>query len=117
MRVFNWGLIACLAYPIILPAAELLTEEQPFIQTYSGKTRQFVEAQLGKPVRKEQAVKPHNADQILQSKQQQTAGVGEQIEMWYYRGKIQYASHKYFNTAELTFANDKCVNITFANQK
>ncbi|SDK13454.1 hypothetical protein SAMN05192566_0260 [Methylophilus rhizosphaerae] len=113
----KWLALIALALPLTLPAKDLQTKEQPFLQAYSGKSRQFVEEQLGKPVKKETAVKPHNADQILQAQQQAIPGAGEQIEMWYYRGKIQYAPNKFFNTAELTFANDKCVNITFANKK
>jgi len=109
--------VPLLSLPLSLSAKDLQTEEQPFLQAYSGQSRQFVEEQLGKPIKKEVAVKPHNADQILQQQQQSAPGAGEQIEMWYYRGKIQYAPNKFFNTAELTFANDKCVNITFANKK
>ncbi|MBF4989265.1 hypothetical protein [Methylophilus sp. 14] len=109
--------VPLLSLPLSLSAKDLQTEEQPFLQAYSGQSRQFVEEQLGKPIKKEVAVKPHNADQILQQQQQAAPGAGEQIEMWYYRGKIQYAPNKFFNTAELTFANDKCVNITFANKK
>lgn len=117
MQPFKLLSLMALMIPLTLSAKDLLTEEQPFLQTYSGQSRQFVEEQLGKPVKKEMALKPHNADQILQQQQQAAPGAGEQIEMWYYRGKIQYAPNKFFNTAELTFANDKCVNITFANKK
>lgn len=113
----KWPCLIVLLFPFSLAAKDLNTLEQPFLQAYSGKSRQFVEEQLGKPVKKEVAVKPHNADQILQEKGQATAGEGDSVEMWYYQGKIQYAPNKYFNTAELTFANDKCVNITFANKK
>ena len=117
MPVIKWLCLSILILPFSLSARDLQTEEQSFLQAYSGKSRQFVETQLGNPVKKDMAVKPHNADQILQSQQQMAPGQGDQIEMWYYRGKIQYAPNKFFNTAELTFANDKCVNITFANKK
>jgi hypothetical protein len=117
MQPLKWPGLIVLLFPFSLAAKDLNTQEQPFLQAYSGKSRQYVEEQLGKPVKKEVAVKPHNADQILQEKGQATAGEGDNVEMWYYQGKIQYAPNKYFNTAELTFANDKCVNITFANKK
>lgn len=117
MQPRNWlALLAC-TFPLCLPAKDLHTEERPFLDAYSGRSRQYVEENLGKPIRKEVAIKPHNADQILQEKGQTISSNGDQVEMWYYRGKIQYAPNKYFNTAELTFANDKCVNITFANKK
>lgn len=108
--------IACLA-PMMTQGAELQVEEQTFIQAYSGKSRQFVSQALGEPLKKEQAIKPHNADQVIQDKAGQINAKGDKIEMWYYHGKIQYAPNKFFNTAELTFANDQCVNITFANRK
>jgi hypothetical protein len=122
MQHRKWLTLIALTVPLLslhlsVSAKDLQTEEQLFLQAYSGQSRQFVEEQLGKPVKKDVAVKPHNADQILQQQQQAAPGEGEQIEMWYYRGKIQYAPNKFFNTAELTFANDKCVNITFANKK
>lgn len=103
--------------PSLLAAKELRVEEQQFIQSYSGKTRQFVAQALGEPHRKEHPIKPNNTDQVIQDKVGQVGNNSEQIEMWYYQGKIQYAPNKFFNTAELTFANDKCVNITFANKK
>lgn len=117
MQPLKWLALSALILPLTLSAKDLQTLEQPFLQAYSGKSRQFVEEQLGKPVKKEVAVKPHNADQILQAQSQAAPGAGEHIEMWYYHGKIQYAPNKFFNTAELTFADDKCVNITFANKK
>lgn len=113
----KWLALIAMALPLLVSAKDLKTEERPFLDAYSGRSRQYVEENLGKPVKKETAIKPHNADQILQEKGQALAGDGENVEMWYYRGKIQYAPNKYFNTAELTFANDKCVNITFANKK
>ncbi len=100
-----------------LQAKDLQAEEQGFIQTYSGKSRQFVAQALGEPLKKELAVKPHNADLVIQDKAGAIVNHSEQIEMWVYQGKIQYAPNKFFNMAELTFANDKCVNITFANKK
>jgi hypothetical protein len=117
MQHRKWLAVAAFIFPLFLSAKDLQTEERPFLDAYSGKSRQYVEENLGKPVKKEVAVKPHNADQFLKEKGQATAGEGDSVEMWYYRGKIQYAQNKFFNTAELTFANDKCVNITFANKK
>ncbi len=117
MQPRKWLALVAFAFPLALSAKDLQTEERPFLDAYSGKSRQYVEENLGKPVKKEVAIKPQNADQILQEKGQAVSGEGDNVEMWYYRGKIQYAPNKFFNTAELTFANDKCVNITFANKK
>lgn len=117
MQRLKWILLTALACSLHAQAKDLVAEERAFLSAYSGKSRQFVEAQLGKPLQKDIAIKPHNADQVLEGKSPQGTEGGEQIEMWVYRGKIQYAPNKFFNTAELTFASDKCVNITFANKK
>jgi hypothetical protein len=117
MPRLKWLALIVLTLPITVSARDLKTEERPFLDAYSGRSRQYVEENLGKPIKKEIAVKPHNADQILKEKGQMISGQGDNVEMWYYRGKIQYAPNKFFNTAELTFADDKCVNITFANKK
>ena len=117
MQHLKWLALIALILPLTVLAKDLKTEERPFLDAYSGKSREYVEENLGKPVKKEIPVKPHNADEILQEKGQSATGNSENVEMWYYRGKIQYAPNKFFNTAELTFANDKCVNITFANKK
>lgn len=109
--------VLLLLAPLSSMAKDLQTEEQPFIQAYSGKSRQFVAQALGEPLKKEQAIKPHNANEVIQDKAGVVGNQNEPIEMWYYKGKIQYAPNKFFNMAELTFANDKCVNITFANKK
>lgn len=92
-------------------------EEHVFLKKYSGQSKQFVTENLGKPVKTEISVKPYNAENVLQEKQVQIDGNKEFIEMWYYDAKIQYAPNKFFSRAELTFADGKCVNITFANIK
>lgn len=93
--------------------------EHAFLKKYSGKSKQFVSQALGKPNKVDIAVKPGNADEILSKQQVETSASDkkEVIEMWYYDAKISYAPNKNFNSAELTFVNDKCVNITLANKK
>jgi len=36
------------------------------------------------------------------------------IEMWYYSKIVRFNSKKIYKTIELTFANDKCINFSFA---
>jgi len=52
MQPLNWLSLIALMMPLALAAKDLQTEEQPFLQAYSGQSRQFVEEQLGKPVKK-----------------------------------------------------------------
>lgn len=91
--------------------------EQEFLSKFSGKSRQEVTDVLGKPIKKDIATKPRNTDEVLKDKNLGDTSAKEVIEMWYYKVKINYAPKKFFNTSELTFVNDKCVNITFANKK
>ena len=62
MQHRKWLALAAFIFPLSLSAKDLQTEERPFLDAYSGKSRQYVEENLGKPVKKEVAVKPHNAD-------------------------------------------------------
>lgn len=90
--------------------------ETEFLNKFSGKSRKaFVEA-LGNPAKKEQSVKPAGANTML-------AGVtkGEDttkpvnVEMWYYKGLVRYDAKNTYNKTEITFVNDRCMNITFFN--
>lgn len=92
--------------------------EQAFLDKYSGQSKEYVSKNLGKPHRVDISVKPINADQVLKEHDVNPSQVKKDIiEMWYYDAKINYAKDKYFNQAELTFVNNKCVNITLANKK
>ena len=92
-------------------------KEQEFLKQFSGKSTKVVSDALGKPFKKDFSIKPSNVDQVLSEKDVQISGKDDHIEMWYYKLQVNYAPNKFFNTAELTFTNDKCVNITFANKK
>lgn len=90
--------------------------EDEFLTAFSGKSRKVVTDKLGAPARKEQSVKPTGADTVI-------AGKGEQpskpvnVEMWYYNGVVNYAPKKAYKFTELTFVNDRCMNIAFFNNK
>lgn len=108
-------------YTGILVNAYALTiqdNEHTFLKKYSGQSKEFVTQNLGKPNKVDIAVKPSNVDEVLKEHQVDTAQAKKEIiEMWYYDAKISYAENKFFNQAELTFVNNKCVNITLANKK
>ncbi len=104
-----------LSMPSAIAAEKKTYTEQEFLSSFSGKTRKVVMDTLGKPARKEQSIKPSNTDQVLADKNVGSANA-DQIEMWYYNERVSYAPNKTFKFTELTFANDKCVNITFFNR-
>lgn len=110
-------ILAALYMPDLLASESNSYSEQEFLKKFSGKSRQEVTDTLGKPYKKDMAVKPKNTDEVLKDKNVGDTTPKEVIEMWYYKVHISYAPKKFFNTSELTFVNDKCVNITFANKK
>jgi len=122
-KKFTWSmaLLALMTISIAPATAEpakktkIFTEDE-FLDTFSGKSRKVVSDKLGAPARKEQSVKPTGADTVI-------AGKGEQsskpvnVEMWYYNGVVSYAPKKAYKYTELTFVNDRCMNIAFFNNK
>jgi hypothetical protein len=90
--------------------------EDEFLSKFSGKPRKFFMESLGAPIKKEQSVKPAGANAMM-------AGVtkGEDtskpvnVEMWYYKGVVRYDAKNTYNKTEITFVNDRCMNITFFN--
>lgn len=88
--------------------------ETEFLQVFSGKSRQQVTNILGKPERREQSVKPANADDhtLIMGKPNNV-----NVEMWYYSNVVSYAKKKTYKTTEMTFVNNRCANIAFFNDK
>jgi hypothetical protein len=92
--------------------------ESEFLQSFSGKSRKVVSERLGMPEKKEQSVKPSSADAVLtQQGQQADKSKPVNIEMWYYKNIVKYDPKKTYKITELTFVNDRCMNIAFFNNK
>jgi hypothetical protein len=92
---------------------KIIYSEQEFIQAFDGRSRSEVQKILGKPNKKETAVRPMGADQYTE-KAGNTSLKKDAIEMWYYSKIVRFNSKKIYKTIELTFANDKCINFSFA---
>lgn len=92
-------------------------DEVGFLKAFSGKSRKQVSALLGQPLKKEQSVKPSNADSFVAKAGKIDNSKPVNVEMWYYTNVVKYdATHTYKST-ELTFVNDRCQNIAFFNNK
>jgi hypothetical protein len=91
-------------------------DEQEFLTSFSGRSRAVVIEKLGNPARKEQSVKPTNAGAMMAGKGQESSKPVN-VEMWYYNGVVNYAPKKAYKFTELTFVNDRCMNIAFFNNK
>ncbi len=102
------------AEPVAKGKATTYTEVE-FLRAFSGKSRKVVVEKLGAPVKKEQAVKPSNAASVVG--QQLDTSKPVNVEMWYYNNLVEYEPKKTYKMTELTFVNDRCMNIAFFNNK
>jgi hypothetical protein len=92
--------------------------ENEFINHFSGKSKKVVLEKLGQPFKKQQSVKPSNANNMI-------AGIGKQdknskpvqVEMWYYKNLVKYDAKNTYKETEVTFVNDKVMNIGYFNNR
>ncbi len=102
---------SCLSF-----AGKTYTEDE-FLDTFSGKSKKVVEAKLGKPVRKEQAVKPTNAGAVIGKNVADKTQKPVKVEMWYYKNTVKYDPKHTYKETEITFVNDRVMNIGFFNNR
>lgn len=92
--------------------------ENEFLNTFSGKSMKVVSEKLGKPFKKEQSVKPTGASTVMMR-----AGADEskskpvKVEMWYYKNIVQIDKKSTWKETEITFVNDRAMNIAFFNSR
>ncbi len=93
------------------------TEDQ-FLNAFSGKSKTLVVQKLGAPFKKDASVKPQGASSFLTRVGADEKGSKRvNVEMWYYKHIVNYdPSHTYKET-EITFVNDKVMNIAFFNNR
>lgn len=91
--------------------------ENEFLDAFSGKSRKIVRELLGEPVKKEQSIKPSNADGITAQVGRSDESRPASVEMWYYQNLVKYNAKKTYKSVELTFVNDRCMNIAFFNDR
>jgi hypothetical protein len=91
--------------------------EMDFLKAFSGKSRKLVSDALGQPVRKEQSVKPANADAMISKAGRVDNSKPVNVEMWYYANVVKYDARHTYKSVEMTFVNDRCQNIAFFNNR
>lgn len=117
----SMAMLACVAMSASSSFAETAKSkkssytEMEFLNSFSGKSRKVVSERLGAPVKKEQSVKPSNAAGVIGKTTDTSKPVN--VEMWYYNNIVQYEPKKTYKITELTFVNDRCMNIAFFNNK
>ncbi len=92
--------------------------ENEFLNSFSGKSMKVITDKLGQPFKKELSVKPSGASNMMVK-----AGADEQnskpvkVEMWYYKNIVKYDPKRTYKETEITFVNDKVMNIAFFNNR
>lgn len=97
----------------VASSEKAIYSEQEFIKAFDGKSRTEVQKVLGNPDKKTIATRPESADQYTE-KAGDTRLKKDAVEMWYYSKIVKFNDKKIYKLIELTFANDKCVNFSFA---
>lgn len=99
-------------------AKKIYTEDE-FLNTFSGKSRKDIAARLGQPIKKEQGVRPSGANAAIAQLGQKPGDTSKpvNVEMWYYSDLVRYGAKRTYRQTELTFVNDRVMNITFFNNK
>lgn len=106
--------IPAIAEPTAKTKATVYSEDD-FLKSFNGKSREIISAKLGAPVKKEQGVRPTNAANVVGKSLDTTKPVN--VEMWYYKNIVRYEPKKTYKEIELTFVNDRCMNIAFFNNR
>lgn len=92
--------------------------ENEFLDTFSGKSKKVIMDKLGKPLKKELAVKPTNAGAVIGKNVEGEKGSKPvKVEMWYYKNIVKYDPKRTYKETEITFVNDKAMNIAFFNNR
>lgn len=92
--------------------------ENEFLNTFSGKSKKVISAKLGAPIKKELSVRPSGASGMIGA-----AGVEDKkskqvaVEMWYYKNLVSYDPKHTYKETEITFVNDRVMNIAFFNNR
>lgn len=91
--------------------------EDEFLDSFSGKSKKVVEAKLGAPAKKQLSVKPTNAGTVLGKNVEDKNQKPVKVEMWYYKNIVKYDPKRTYKETEITFVNDKVMNIGFFNNR
>ncbi|MCX7627609.1 MAG: hypothetical protein N2Z69_04260 [Methylophilaceae bacterium] len=85
------------------------------MRLFSHKSRKQVSDVLGKPLRIGQSTRPSRVEDTIGRPLK--GGKNVSVEMWYYENLVRYDPKHTYKTVELTFVNDRCMNITYFNTK
>ncbi|MES2502074.1 MAG: hypothetical protein V4545_05660 [Pseudomonadota bacterium] len=111
------GLIALTLSGFSNAAGKTYTEDE-FLNNFSGKSKKVVIDKLGMPAKKQLAVKPTNAGAVIGKNVEGEKGQKPvKVEMWYYKHNVRYDPKRTYKETEITFVNDRVMNIAFFNNR
>jgi hypothetical protein len=91
--------------------------ENEFLDTFSGKSKKVVQDKLGAPAKKQLSVKPSNASSVIGRPTEDKKSKPVKVEMWYYKNLVKYDPKRTYKETEITFVNDRVMNIGFFNNR
>jgi hypothetical protein len=91
--------------------------EDEFLDNFGGKTKKVISAKLGAPVKKELSVKPKDAGSVTGKNVDDKSSKPVKVEMWYYKNLVRYDPKRTYKETEITFVNDRVMNIAFFNNR
>jgi hypothetical protein len=75
-------------------------------------------AKLGNPFKKELSVKPSGASGMLgKMTAEEKTSKPVKVEMWYYKNIVKYDPKRTYKETEITFVNDRVMNVAFFNNR
>ncbi len=111
------GLMALTLSGFSNAAGKTYTEDE-FLNNFSGKSKKVVIDKLGMPAKKQLAVKPTNAGAVIGKNVEGEKGQKPvKVEMWYYKHNVRYDPKRTYKETEITFVNDRVMNIAFFNNR
>ena len=106
----------CLVAGSAFAAGKTYTEDE-FITNFSGKNKKVITERLGKPTKTALSVKPSNAGQVTGKNVDNKQSKPVKVEMWYYKNVVKSDPKRTYKETELTFVNDRVMNIAFFNNR
>lgn len=100
------------------PPKDKTYTENEFLNSFSGKSMKVVTNKLGQPFKKELSVKPSGAStMMLKAGADDKNSKPVKVEMWYYKNIVKYDPKRTYKETEITFVNDRVMNIAFFNNR
>ena len=120
-NTFKRILASCLVVGILAisnayAAGKTYTEDE-FLNNFSGKSKKVISDKLGAPAKKELSVKPTNAGAVIGKNVEDKKSKPVKVEMWYYKNIVKYDPKHTYKETEITFVNDRVMNIAFFNNR